>query len=154
MNELTHKEYQKLIADKIHVYLGLPVETEWRAMKKQPSLYCPRVDVAVGPYVDDDTCITDQHDLLIKQWKICIKAMLDCHKRNMENLSWEICRTSFKKLCYKNKTARCFMAIEIEETGNRKHLIGDIINTLALGRLGVVVTCSNDRLRAFIKIRR
>ena len=154
MTELTNREYQKLVAGKIQDSLGLPVETEWRAMKEQRSLYCPRIDIAVGPYVYDDTCITDQHDMLIKQYKDQIKAMLDCHKQNMGNLNWEICRTSFEELCYKNKTARCFIAIEIEDTGSRKHLIGDAVNAIALGRIGIVVACTHDKMKAFTKIRR
>jgi hypothetical protein len=154
LDELTHNEYKKLVADKLQDSLGLPVETEWRAMKEQRSLYCPRVDIAVGPYVYDNTCITDKHDSLIRCWEAPIKAMLDYHKQNMGSLSWEICRTSFKELCYKNKAARCFMAIEIEDTGSRKHLIGDAVIAITLGRLGIVVTCMHGKLKALVKIRR
>lgn len=154
IDELTTKEYQKLLAENLHTLLGLPVETEWRAMKEQPSLYCPRVDIAVGPFVYNDTCITDQHDCVVRQWEKPIKAMLDYHKQNVESLSWENCHTSFEDLCYKNKTARCFLAIEIENRVNRKHLIGAAVNAIALGRLGIVVAYTPDKLKAFVRIRR
>jgi len=153
-DELTTKKYQKLLAGKLRTLLGLPVETEWRAMKEQLSLYCPYVDIAVGPFVYDNSCITDQHDRVVKQWKKPIEAMLDYHKRNVENLSWEDCQTSFEDLCYKNKTARCFMAIEIENKVSRKHLIGGAVNAIALGRLGIVVAYTPDKLEALVKIRR
>lgn len=76
------------------------------------------------------------------------------HKQNVETLSWEVCRTSFGDICYKNKTARCFLAIEIEDKVSRKHLIGAAMNATALGRVGIVVACTHEKLKAFIKLRR
>ena len=152
-DELTVKEYQKLVQKKLQTLLKLPVKREWRAMKEQSALYCPRVDIAVGPFVYDSSCINDQHDCAVKQWEKPIKAMLAYHKQNVESLNWEICRTSFEDLCYKNKTARCFLAIEIENGVNPKHLIGDDLNAIALGRLGIVVAYTPDTLRAFGRIR-
>jgi hypothetical protein len=151
---ITTRQYQKLVADKIKIKLKLPVETEWRAMKDQHDLYCPRVDIAIGPFVYDSSCIPDSHDCLIEKWEEIIKAMYGYHKKNVESLSFENCQTSFKDLCYKNKTARCLIAIEIEDKVNRKHLIGAAVNVIALGRLGVVVACNPDKLNAFIRIRR
>jgi hypothetical protein len=153
-DELTNKKYQELIAKQLSGLLTLPVEKEWRAMKEQRSLYCPRVDVAVGPFVYDSSCITDQHDTLVKKWEKPIKTMLDYHKKNVESISWENCQTSFEDLCFKNKAARCFMAIEIEDEVSRKHLIGGAINAAALGRIGIVIACTPDKLKAFIRIRR
>ena len=80
--------------------------------------------------------------------------MLDYHRQNVESLSWENCQTSFDGLCYKNKTARCFLAIEIEDKVSRKHLIGSAINAMALGRLGIVVACTSDKLKTFVRQRR
>ena len=153
-DELTVKEYQKLVEKKLRTLLKLPVKREWRAMKEQPSLYCPQVDIAVGPFVYDSSCITDQHDPVVRQWEKPIKAMLAYHKQNVESLQWEDCQTSFEDLCYKNKTARCFLAIEIENGVNPKHLIGDALNAIALGRLGIVVAYTPDTLRAFGRIRK
>jgi len=153
-DELTVKEYQKLIEKKLRTLLKLPVKREWRAMKEQRSLYCPRVDIAVGPFVYDNNCITDQHDYVVRQWEKPIKAMLAYHKQNVGSLSWENCQTSFEDLCYKNKTARCFLAIEIENRVNRKHLIGAAVNAIALGRIGIIVAYTPDKLKACVKIRR
>ncbi|WP_339218583.1 hypothetical protein [Paenibacillus sp. FSL W7-1332] len=44
------------------------------------------------------------------------------------------------------------MAIEIEHLVSRKHLMGGAINASALGRFGVVIPWSEEKLRAFIKI--
>jgi hypothetical protein len=153
VDNLTNKEFQNQVSDKLRLF-GFDVETEWRAMKKQPSLYCPRVDIAIGPFVYNESCINEQHDFLIIKWQKSINSMLEFHNRNIANLSWEVPRTSFEELCYRNKTARCFMAVEIEDKVSRKHLIGAAVNVVALGRLGIVVACSHEKLNAFVKIRR
>lgn len=154
ISDLPNREYQKLVGDKLRTLLALPVQIEWRAMQEQKSLYCPRVDIAVGPFVYDSSCIPEKHDNLVHQWERPIQTMLDYHKQNVENLSWENCSTSINDLCYKNKNARCFLAIEIEDKVSRKHLIGAAINAMALGRLGIVIACTPDKLRAFVKLRR
>lgn len=154
ISKLTNREYQNLVADKLGNLLELPVQTEWRAMQEQKSLYCPRVDIAVGPFVYDSSFIPDKHDSLVHQWDRPIQAMLDYHKQNVEKLSWENCSTSINDLCYKNKSARCFLAIEIEDRVSRKHLIGAAINAMALGRLGIVIACTPEKLRAFVRLRR
>ncbi len=154
INEITNREYQILVSDKLRNLLGLPVQVEWRAMQEQKSLYCPRIDIAVGPFVYDNSCIPDDHDKLVSQWERPIQTMLNYHKQNVENLSFEICRTSINDSCYKNKTARCFLAIEIENKVSRKHLIGSAINAMALGRLGIVLACTPEKLKAFIRQRR
>ena len=151
---ITSREFQRLVANELGNLLKLPIQIEWRAMQEQKSLYCPRIDIAVGPFVYDSSSIPDEHDSLIRQWEIPIQAMLDYHKQNVASLSWENCKTSFDDLCYKNKTARCFLAIEIENEVSRKHLIGSAINAMALGRLGIVVAFTPDKLKAFIRQRR
>ncbi len=152
--ELTHKEYQKFIANKLESLLKLPVQIEWRSMQEQKSLYCPRVDIAVGPFVYDNSRIPDEHNKLVKQWEVRIQAMLDCHRHNVRSLSWDTCPTSFEELCFKNIAARCFLAIEIEDTGSRKHLIGTALNAMALGRVAIVVVSKRDKLKAFVRLRR
>ncbi len=153
-DELTVKEYQKLVETKLRTLLKLPVKREWWAMKEHPTLYSPRIDIAVGPFVYDASCITGQHDRAIAQWEKPIRTMLAYHKQNIKSLQWDTCATSFEDLCYKNKSARCFLAIEIENGVNPKHLTGDILNAMALGRLGIVIPYTHDALKAFGRIRK
>lgn len=154
INDLTHREYQKLVAEKLKILPTSPVQIEWRAMQEQKSLYGPRVDIAIGPFVYDNSSIPDEHDSLARQWKRPIQSMLDYHKHNVGKLSFEVCKTSINELCYRNKTARCFIAIEIEDNGSRKQLIGTALNAMALGRLAIVVVSKPDKLKALVKIRR
>ena len=154
VDDLTVKDYQKLVENRLRASLKLPVKREWWALKEHPTLYSPRVDIAVGPFVYDASCITDQHDRAIVQCEKPIRTMLAYHKQNIKSLQWDTCTTSFEDLCYKNKSARCFLAIEIENGVNPKHLTGDILNAMALGRLGIVVPYTDDALKAFVRIRK
>lgn len=153
-DDLTVKEYQKLVIRKLRTALKLPVKKEWCAMKEHPTMYSPRVDIAVGPFVYDAGSIADQHDLAVAQWEKPIRTMLDYHKQNIKKLKWDTVPTSFDELCYKNKAARCFLAIEIENGVNPKYLTGDILNAMALGRLGVVVPFTYDTQKSFARIRK
>jgi hypothetical protein len=147
------KEYQLKIARRLRALLKEEVKTEWLAMQEQPTLYAPQIDIAVGPFVYDDSCIPEKHDPLVRKWKGLINDMLTCHKQNVEYLHWENCQTTLHNVCFKNKTARCLMAIEIENQVSRKHLIGGITNASILGRVGILVAFNQDKLIASARIR-
>jgi hypothetical protein len=51
-----------------------------------------------------------------------------------------------------NRNPRCFLAIEIENTGTRKSRLGSIINASAIGKIGIVVAWNNEVLRELEKI--
>lgn len=52
-----------------------------------------------------------------------------------------------------NHNARCFLAIEIENKVSRKHLMGGIMNAVALGHLGLAVGWTADKVRAMFRAR-
>lgn len=54
---------------------------------------------------------------------------------------------------FRNRNARCFLAIEIENKVSRKHLMGGAINAAAPGRAGLAVGWSDQMVRAFVKLR-
>ena len=51
-----------------------------------------------------------------------------------------------------NSNARCLMAIEIENEVSRKHLVGSLINAADLGRIGIIVARTPEKLRAFFNL--
>lgn len=149
------KEYQKILVSQLEgIFPNIPVKAEWSAMKGDSSLYCPRLDVAVGPFAVDNIQYTSRYNSLMNNHRQLIDDIIHCHKQNVESISWEKCNTSFEELKYKNPNARCLLAIEIENKVSRKHLIGGAINAAALGRVGIVVAWTPEKLKAFIKLRR
>ena len=152
---MTPREYQKLIAEKLRIiFPGIDIEEEWRAMSDEASLYCPRLDIAVGPFACNDLVYSEKYDELMNNSQNLITVMLNYHKLNVETLSWENCDTSLNDLYQKNSNARCLLAIEIENRVTRKHLIGGAVNAAALGRIGIVVAWTPEKLRAFVRLRR
>lgn len=51
-----------------------------------------------------------------------------------------------------NINPRCFLAIEIENSGSKKHMLGDIINAAYLGLFGIVVAVGTEKHRSFARI--
>lgn len=149
------KEYQRqLVSELQRIYPITPIHAEWTAIRKDRSVYCPRIDVAVGPFATDTKCFIDEYDTLFANSEHFISTMLDYHKQNVERLSWENFITSIDSLRNKNRNARCLLAIEIENRVSRKHLIGGAVNAAALGRIGIVVAWTPEKLKAFVKLRR
>ncbi len=153
-SELSNRDYQITIAHQLKEKYSLDAQTEWRPMQEQKTLYSPRVDIGVGPFVYDSKCIPQQHDRLIHKHAKEIQKMLDFHKSNVDRFNFTTANPTLEEVCFKNTSARCLLAIEIEDKISRKHLIGGALNAIALGRLGIVITCSEDKLSAMFRIRK
>lgn len=148
------KEYQDFVVQKLkHIFGEEAVEEEWDVAKGSMDdysreLYCPRIDVALRPF---NTSRDIENDNKI------IRIAIKTHKKFIETLvrNSETPVGSVKEfLTYTNKNPRCFMAIEIEKSGTRKHLLGDIANASIIGAIGVVIPLDDSRLNGFKAIRK
>lgn len=150
---MTLKEYQtRLVRELGRVYPNVPIKKEWWA-KIGKGFYSPRLDVAVGPFAYNTLRYRARYDRLMMSNQL-IERLLTVHKQNVHNAGWETCNTSFEELERKNLNARCFLAIEIENSVSRKHLVGGAINAAALGRIGVVVGWNSEKFHALLKLRK
>ncbi|MBT1704443.1 hypothetical protein KK060_14205 [Fulvivirgaceae bacterium PWU20] len=59
---------------------------------------------------------------------------------------------SFEEAISQNPNARCLLAIEIENTSTKKHIMGSIINAASLDRIGIGIGYCDKAFRAFLRI--
>lgn len=126
------------------------IETEWSASIDR-EVYSPRLDLAVGPFALEESYVT-QYNEMIHDPKIFhfLRRLQHAHIHNLERKSY-INAPELEEKLYMNINARCFLSIEIENAVTQKHLIGAIVNTSALGRLGILIPWNDRQLRAFIR---
>jgi hypothetical protein len=144
------KQYQEVIANSLR-RIYAEVKTEWASLADEMNMYCPRVDIAVGPFATNQSFITE-YDALMESSRGFINGIIDYHLENLDIHDDGDRARLFDELKSKNQNARCLMAIEIENKVSRKHLMGSAINAAALGRIGIAVAWTSEKLRAFVKL--
>ena len=151
------KEYQRDLKNSLQQVFGIDeVEVEWPSMRAEfgLDLYSPRLDVAVGPFATRER-LGLAYDRMFEQEipSLFIRELVRFNRQNIRHWTDGFVEPiDFDRLKYLNYNARCFLAIEIENEVSRKHLMGGAINASALGRIGVVIPWSQDKLRAFVKL--
>jgi len=127
------------------------VKKEWDVAKNSQddfnrTMYCPRPDLAVGPFNIDQNIVPNLN---------AISQTLNMHRNLIQKLIAESENYSGNVLDFlekRNKNPRCMLAIEVEHSGSRKHMLGDIANASILGAIGIVIPLSTDKLNSFKKI--
>ncbi len=141
------KKYQDKITKLLSKIFGkLNVEKEWDVAKNSQdeftrSLYCPRIDIVVGPFN------------ITRSVENNIEGINNAHRQIplfIEGLK----QISGIQLEEYNKNPRCFIAIEIEKGGTRKHMLGDIVNASSIGNIGIIIPWNNKAYNAFERIKR
>ncbi|MEM3465254.1 MAG: hypothetical protein QW566_02165 [Candidatus Jordarchaeales archaeon] len=132
----------------------IKVERQWRPFKGESiSKYSPIVDVAVGPFAyGDEKYIREYNELTEMSCKL-LNNLSSSFRENSKGFSF---MEKIPADCYEfnniNRNARCFMAIEIEKSGTRKHMLGDIVNACSLGRIGIIIAWNPSVLKSFLRI--
>lgn len=151
------KQYEEKIAKLLSEYFSYfslikdeDIKQQWPAFSKTKG-YSPRIDVAIGPFsIEDGQCLNNKYNDLINNAKTFLDACFNGFKKNVSNFDRDI---SEIEINYQfNSNARCFLAIEIEKSGSRKHRLGDIVNVSALGKIGLVIAWDSDILNSFLRI--
>lgn len=129
------------------------VKRQWPAFTGADGHYSPRLDIAVGPFAVGDLELGPDYDRLAVRHQDFLECRWESHRDNLQGFNgWPVVDLDFA--LSKNFNARCFLAIEIENQVSRKHLMGGAVNAIALGRLGIVVGWTEDKVRALIRLRR
>ncbi|MCR8843431.1 hypothetical protein NQ117_07025 [Paenibacillus sp. SC116] len=150
------QQYQLNLVGKLSkIFLTNDVCDEWPSMGNEYnlSIYSPRIDVAVGPFATHER-LGNCYDQMIHypRSELFFRKLVDYNRINLEMYDGFVEGSSFEEIRYLNHNARCLMAIEIENHVSRKHLMGGAINASALGRFGVVLPWTNEKLRAIVKL--
>ena len=149
---MTHRneiEYQNIVKAKLE-RLYNEVEVQWYPFRgRGRGIYSPRVDIAVGPFAIE-TQYGNRYAELLTETRDFIDRLIEKHNRNVEENGEQ---TSFHRIERFNENARCLLCIEIEDSGTRKHCLGDLTNASALGRIGLLVARSEKMLKVFLRQR-
>lgn len=148
-------EFQQELGQRLRtLFPGVPVKTEWATMRDENGLYSPRLDLAVGPFAVQDNVYVAEFDRLLETHYHFVQRLYDLSVSNLKKYDASPEIVDIQEAIHRNANARCFLAIEIENQVNRKHLMGGAINAAALGRLGLAVGWTPDKVKAFVRLRR
>jgi hypothetical protein len=115
--------------------------------------YSPRIDIAVGPFAYGEIRYIEEYNKLSEASSQFINRLLSQFKENSKRYPFsKYIPNNHKELNGINENARCFLAIEIERTGTRKHRLGDIVNACAFGRIGIIIAWNDRVLKSFLAI--
>lgn len=148
------KEYQNRVVASLKTLFGeRNVKKEWDVAKDSQDaftrqLYCPRLDIAVGPFNIDGNIYHNNEaiDRALTANQNFISRLFSLSEDREDSLH--------EFLEHKNKNPRCLLAIEIEDSGSRKHMLGDIANASIIGSIGVIVPFNSEKLSHFKRIRK
>jgi hypothetical protein len=146
------EQYQSQIYEQLSKIFGRSnVKKEWDVAKASRddytrNLYCPRIDLAVGPFNIDRNVERNMNILenACKTHERVIRNLFDHSRANSGDFNYF--------LGHKNTHGRCLLAVEIENSGTRKHMLGDIVNSSIIGAIGIVVPLNNEKLKGFIRL--
>lgn len=125
--------------------------------------YSPLIDVTVGPFSEvRGVSLWQDYDRLVNFSRNLIDRLVEQFRINCQGFGEGYFRVDERELpngyadflsssAGVNWNARCFLAIEVEGSGSRKHLLGDIVNASISGRIGVLVGYNEDKYQAFLK---
>lgn len=149
--EMTHQ--QIITAALVREFSESSVSAEWAALRSEPATYSPRVDIAVGPYAIDRR-YGHEYDGLGHHHQRFLRKVHEAFSQNVVLLDANDFIPPLDEVCALNLNARCFLAVEIDNSGSRKHLMGGMVNAAALGRVGLSVAGKPGLLKALLKTRR
>ncbi len=130
------------------------IKIEWKAFSFHERVYSPRLDIAVGPFSINDGVQKDmEYDMLMEHNRSFIEKLIEYNNKNsIKYNDIGISTCTFSNLNAFNPNSRCWLAIEIENSVSRKHLLGGTVNACALGRVGICIGWTEDKVKAFVRL--
>jgi len=146
LNERAYQHKLKEALDRLY----REVTIQWQPFRGEGrGIYAPVVDVAVGPFAVTRQYI-GEYATLLDETRDFIEKLIAKHNDNCDGHEE---RAQFEQIRDFNENARCLLCFEIEESGSRKHCLGNLVNASALGRIGILVARQPSVLRTFLRQR-
>lgn len=154
-------EFQKELNGQLgFVFDKASARTEWRSMSSRDGIYSPQIDVAVGPFseirgrnrIEEFDSLMTEHQVFFEHLIYCHNDRMNRHRPDDNRVSNAYSMPTLCRLRRHNRNARCLVAIEIENTGSRKHLLGGALNAAALGRIGIIIPWTKDKEKATARL--
>ena len=145
-------DYQDGVKRQLNRLFPNNVEKEWRTQIGKSS-YSPRLDPAVGPFAMGPLQCAADYDRLSWQNRALVRRLHDLHRDNAVNSQYRPRRFNVADAHFTNPNARCFLAIEIENRGSRKHMLGGTMSAMVLGRFGITVGWTEASFRSLLRAR-
>jgi len=148
----------KIREEEIRIRRGLKYRSE-----KGYRCYSPMIDVSVGPFSEKrGESLWGDYDVLVRFSCELIDDLLQQFRVNYQDFGkgfFEISERTVPRSYLRflstakdvNWNARCFMAIEVENSGSKKHLLGDMLNVCVSGRIGIVIGYNNKAFNSFLR---
>jgi hypothetical protein len=158
------RKYQNELGERLREILvryneDFEVKSEWRAFQRSNIYrYSPEVDIAVGPFNDDNARynLTSVYNEIVYNDLNFISFINDAYEAHKVNMNAELythySEFSFPEAISQNANARCLLAMEIENTSTKKHIMGSIVNAASLGRIGIGIGYCDSAFKAFLRI--
>jgi hypothetical protein len=152
--DISVRAFQQQLAARLRMlFVDVPIETEWATMHGENGIYSPRLDVAVGPFAVGNLVYVSEFNQLVEAHHPFVRALYELSVRNFEEFGELSTTMDYSEMIYRNANARCLLAFEIENNVSRKHLMGGAINAAALGRIGIAVGWTREKVKALVKLR-
>lgn len=142
--------YQKQAAEKLRTLYEEVLHSWYPFQGQGRKIYSPCIDIAVGPFATGHKKYEKKYNELLAESRNFVEQLISCHNQNIEESEEAV---TWENIAYFNPNARCLIGIEIENTGTKKHCIGDLVNASALGRIGLLVAWNQEVLRTFLRQR-
>ena len=145
------KENQEHIKNLLQMeFTECEVKNEWRTETGGLGIYSPRLDVAVGPFAYQ-TQYPERYNSLALSHRDFLNDLINIHNDNFFRFTPDLHRR-YEDAIERNRNARCFLAVEIENAVSRKHLMGGALNASAMGRIGLLVAWDDEKFRAMQRL--
>jgi len=166
----TAKEYENEVGELLDAYFA-GIDTVCVRVRKSLRYrsergyrnYSPIIDISVGPFAETPgTHLHNEFDQLVtysggfidriltefrQNYRHFGEGFFDFEERNIPASHREFLSTNTGA----NWNARCYIAIEVEDSGDTKHLLGDLVNVGISGRIGIAIGFNGDKFKAFMR---